>query len=216
VTRAIIFTPAFALITLLIFLRDVFLCYTAMHTIILMIIAVMGILQHLGLALGPIESLSFAVVIGVSVDYLTHFAYAYKHSLMREQYYKSRAVFLARSGSVSASAVTTLCAVLPLLSATLLPLKLFGIIFTVVALVSVAFAMGLFNALLGVLGPGEPLHKEAPASPQTAPDEHYGSNGFGLELDIPSNIGARSALDPAACTATDRMEHVRDRAPVKI
>lgn len=135
---------------------------------------------------------------------------------MREQYYKSRAVFLARSGSVSASAVTTLCAVLPLLSATLLPLKLFGIIFTVVALVSVAFAMGLFNALLGVLGPGEPLHKEAPASPQTAPDEHYGSNGFGLELDIPSNIGARSALDPAACTATDRMEHVRDRAPVKI
>lgn len=216
VTRAIIFTPAFALVALLVFLRDVFLCYAALHTIIYMIIAVMGILHHLGLALGPIESLSFAVVIGVSVDYLTHFAYAYKHSIMREQYYKSRAVFLARSGSVSASAITTLCAVLPLLNATLLPLKLFGIIFTVVALVSVAFAMGLFNALLGILGPGEPLCKDTPLSPQTTPDKEDGSDHFGVELDIPFDIGARAALDPAACTATDRLEHRRDRVPVKI
>ena len=98
-------------------------------------------------------------MIGVSVDYLTHFAFAYKHSLMREHYYKTRAVMLARAGSVGASAATTLCAVLPLLGTTMLPLRLFGVIFSVVSLVSVAIAMGFFNALLAVFGPGEPLQK---------------------------------------------------------
>jgi hypothetical protein len=90
----------------------------------------------------------------VSVDYLIHLAFAYKHSLMPEQYYKTRAVLLARSGSTLASGLTTLCAVLPLLGANILPLRTFGVIFTVVALVSLGCALLLFNALLMCTGPG--------------------------------------------------------------
>ena len=70
---------------------------------------------------------------GVSVDYLVHLAFAYKHSLMHSRYYKSRAALLARAKSIGAAEITTLCSVMPLLGAQLQPLRQFGLIFTVVA-----------------------------------------------------------------------------------
>jgi len=154
VTRALVYTPLFSLVAMLLFLNDVYLCYAALYTIVMIIVFVLGLLGLLGLSLGPVESLSFAIVIGVSVDYLVHFAYAFKHSLMAEQYYKSRAVLMARFGSTVASGLTTLCAVLPLLAANIVPLRIFGVIFTIVALVSLLCATLLFNALLMVTGPG--------------------------------------------------------------
>jgi hypothetical protein len=154
VTRALLYTPLFSLVAMLLFLRDVYLCYAALYSIVAIIVGVLGVLGLLGFSLGPVESLSFAVVVGVSVDYLVHFAFAFKHSLMPEQYYKSRTVLLARSGSTLASGVTTLCAVLPLLFAAILPLRSFGIIFTVVALVSLGCSFVLLNAILMVSGPG--------------------------------------------------------------
>ena len=163
----------------------------------------MGILDLLGLALGPVESLSFAVVIGVSVDYLAHFAYAYKNSLMREHYYKSRAVFLARSGSVSASAATTLCAVLPLLGAQIQPLLLFGIIFTVVALVSVAFALGLFQSLMMVFGPGVPLESHQ------FKDEDESTTSSTFDVRVGLKEGGSSSAPAMAPTETDAHREVR-------
>ena len=74
----------------------------------------MGSMQICGIALGPIESLALAVIVGVSIDYLIHLAFAYKNSIIPDRYYKSRAAFLARSGSITAAALTTLCAVAPL------------------------------------------------------------------------------------------------------
>ena len=226
VTRALIWTPAFSLLALLAFLRDAFLCYAALYTILGVIITVMGLLDLLGLSLGPIESLSFAVVIGVSVDYLTHFAYAYKHSLMHDQYFKTRATFLARSASVTASAVTTLCAVLPLLAALLTPLRLFGIIFTVVALVSVVFSMCVFPSLLAVAGPGKALDRDAVAASGAAAVSVLAqpitqSRSFHLSLSVP--MGARAGLaacaDAGACTAAETDSNrasMRERAVAKI
>jgi len=114
----------------------------------------LGTLSVLGHTLGPVESLSFAVVIGVSVDYLVHLAYAYKHSFMRENYYKSRAMLMARSGSTLASAATTFCAVFPLLHASIGPLRTFGTVFTVVAVVTLLSVMGFFVSVLMTTGPG--------------------------------------------------------------
>lgn len=157
VSRALLLTPAFALVAMLIFLQDIFLCYAALYTIVSMSVTILGLLFLLGLTLGPIESLAFALVVGVSVDYLVHFAYAFKHSVMAESYFKTRAVVMARSGSTCASGMTTLAAVLPLLGAAILPLRMFGMIFTVVSCVALVFALGFFNAILMVAGPGCPL-----------------------------------------------------------
>ena len=219
VTRAVMLTPTFSIAALFAFLHDVFLSYAALYTIICMIVTVMGIMQQLGLTLGPIESLSFAVVIGVSVDYLAHFAYAYKNTLMREHYFKTRAVFLARSGSVSASAVTTLCAVLPLVGAQLMPLRTFGVIFVIVAVVAFIFSMGFFNALLMVFGPGEPLSKDARGRRrQVTRTTRNASSSFDAKskLNSATHEGTQAAADPSACTQSDTRVGLRERAPVRI
>jgi predicted RND superfamily exporter protein len=118
-----------------------------------MILVTMGSLQLSGVPLGPIESLALAVIVGVSIDYLIHLAFAYQHSLMTQRYYKSRAAILARARSICAAALTTLCSVLPLLGARLQPLRQFGIIFTLVAIISFLFAMGFFNSAMMIAGP---------------------------------------------------------------
>ena len=63
VARALVLTPAFSLLAMLVFLRDAFLCYAALYTIVAMVVTVLGLLHCLGLVLGPIESLSFALVV---------------------------------------------------------------------------------------------------------------------------------------------------------
>ena len=95
----------------------------------------------------------FAVIVGVSIDYLIHLAFAYNNSILADRYYKSRAAFLARSGSITAAAFTTLCSVLPLAGSKMLPLRQFGIIFTIVSIVAYAFTMLFFNPLLMLVGP---------------------------------------------------------------
>ena len=94
-----------------------------------------------------------AVIVGVSIDYLIHLAFAYNNALLADRYYKSRAAFLARSGSITASAFTTLCSVLPLVGSKLIPLRQFGLIFTIVSIVAYAFTMLFFNPLLMLVGP---------------------------------------------------------------
>jgi len=222
VTRALVYTPLFSLTAMLLFLGDAYLCYAALYTIVAIIVLVLGLLGFLGLSLGPIESLSFAIVIGVSVDYLVHFAYAFKHSLLLEQYYKSRAVLMARSGSTVASGLTTLCAVIPLLWASILPLQIFGVIFTVVALVSLGCAMLLFNSLLMVTGPGikmsvhslpsgsalAPVVSRSSASSVDDAEKAAAGTGSALLVSFPSRAVAdtdRSAATSTSTTsATDR------------
>jgi hypothetical protein len=86
---------------------------------------------------------------------------------MQERYYKSRAAFLARCTSIVSASITTLCAVMPLLWAKMLPLRQFGIIFTLVAVLSLFFSIGFFGTLMMLFGSGKPL--EPPAKPAAPP-----------------------------------------------
>jgi len=152
VIRSLLFTPLFCLGAVFAIVRDIAICYAALLSVASMIVVTMGLLHLFGMPLGPIESLALAVIIGVSVYYLIHLAFAYKHSLMQTRYFKSRAAVLARSNSIASAALTTLCSVLPLLGGRLAPLRQFGRIFTVVTVVSFLFSYGFFNAFLMAAG----------------------------------------------------------------
>jgi len=168
VIRSLLFTPLVCLGAVFAIVRDVAICYAALLSVAGMIVVTMGLLHLFGMPLGPIESLALAVVIGVSVDYLIHLAYAYKNSLMEERYYKSRAAVLARSNSIASAALTTLCSVLPLLGSRLLPLRQFGSIFTIVTLVSFMFSYGFFNAFMMTVGPLKTRPRVLNDAPSTA------------------------------------------------
>ena len=47
----------------------------------------------------------FAVIVGVSIDYLIYLAFAYNNSILADRYYKSRAAFLARLGGIGTDPV---------------------------------------------------------------------------------------------------------------
>eukprot|EP00966_Prymnesium_polylepis_P130930 3028038-Prymnesium_polylepis.1 len=144
----------------------------------------MGALSLLGVPLGPVESLALAVIVGVSVDYLVHLAFAYSNALAEERYYKSRAAFMARASSITSAGLTTLCAVLPLLASKLLPLREFGAIFVVVALVSYAFAMLFFQPLMMLAGP----RRTRRAGTQRPPNAVVVTATAGVELQPPTEV----------------------------
>ena len=149
---SLILTPCMCLCAVFMIVRDVNICYASLLSVVCMIVVTMGVLHLMGTALGPIESLALAVIIGVSVDYLIHLAFAYKNSFMQSRYFKSRASVLARSDSIFSAAITTFAAVLPLLGARIAPLRQFGRIFTVVTVISFVYSYGFFNAFLMSMG----------------------------------------------------------------
>jgi hypothetical protein len=149
---SLILTPLMCLCAVFMIVRDVNICYGSLLSVVCMIVVTMGVLHLMGTALGPIESLALAVIIGVSVDYLIHLAFAYKNSFMQSRYFKSRASVLARSDSIFSAAITTFAAVLPLLGARIAPLRQFGRIFTVVTVISFVYSYGFFNAFLMSMG----------------------------------------------------------------
>jgi len=153
VFRALLYTPAFCMVAIFVFVRNLVLSYMALYCIVGMIITILGVLQLMSVPLGPVEALALSVTIGVSVDYLIHLSFAFLHSLLPDRRYKSRAALFARAGSITAAAITTLFAVVPLLFAGMVTLQRFGIIFTVVTLVAYAFTMLFYNAMLMVFGP---------------------------------------------------------------
>jgi len=149
---SLILTPCMCLCAVFMIVRDVNICYASLLSVVCMIVVTMGVLHLMGTALGPIESLALAVIIGVSVDYLIHLAFAYNNSFMQSRYFKSRASVLARSDSIFSAAITTFAAVLPLLGARIAPLRQFGRIFTVVTVISFVYSYGFFNAFLMSMG----------------------------------------------------------------
>jgi hypothetical protein len=83
VTRSLILTPLFCFVAIFAIVRDVLITFAALYAIAGTIVVTLGGLQLSGVPLGPIESLALAVIIGVSVDYLVHLAFAYRNSLMQ-------------------------------------------------------------------------------------------------------------------------------------
>ena len=122
------------------------------------------------------------------VNFLTYLLTHASLTYLR-RYYKSRAAFLARSGSITAAAATTLFAVLPLLGSQMPALSSFGTIFVIVATVAFIYTMGFFNGLLMIIGPR-----------RTRKDGALGEAGGAQPAKLDSEV------DPSSWAAAGEME----------
>merc|ERR1712226_1662364 len=95
-------------------MRNLRISVLAFLAMIGMLICIMGTLSVAGVTLGVVEALCFAVIVGISVDYIIHFSHLYNHSVLRTRYLRSRSSLLARFSSVASAATTTVGAVLVL------------------------------------------------------------------------------------------------------
>ena len=187
VGRACITTPLFTMAMILPFLRSVSMAYLVMVTLLLMVVTTLGSLRLLGIPLGAVEALALSLVMGVSVDYIVHLAYAYVHTMTEDRFHKSRAALAARTQSISAAAATTLLTILPMLLAHMRPLRQVGAIVGLVTIISLVFAMLFFAALVMVMGPRHTRKwpKGMPTPARTRRTDGHGGGGDDEESEDP-------------------------------
>ena len=187
VGRACITTPLFTMAMILPFLRSVSMAYLVMVTLLLMVVTTLGSLRLLGIPLGAVEALALSLVMGVSVDYIVHLAYAYVHTMTEDRFHKSRAALAARTQSISAAAATTLLTILPMLLAHMRPLRQVGAIVGLVTIISLVFAMLFFAALVMVIGPRRTRKwpKGMPTPARTRRTDGHGGGGDDDESEDP-------------------------------
>eukprot|EP01050_Picozoa_sp_SAG11_P011550 SAG11_NODE_1231_length_5456_cov_3.733246_1_plen_1132_part_00 len=116
----------------------------------------MGSVVLMGWKLGMMESTNIAILIGISVDFVVHFAHAYVHPPTSELSGTDQRVrhSLTTMGiSVVAAAMTTFLSAMVLSMCTLTFFDKFGVFLSVTMVASTLLSVGFFQALLGQFGP---------------------------------------------------------------
>jgi len=199
VRTALSVTPFVSMGAIALFSRSLIISYLALYALVAMILTLLGTMRILGLPLGITSALALSLVIGISVDYIIHLAHAYKHSLLPERFFKSRATVFARASSIASAAITTLVALAPMLFAQLLPLREFGQIFFLVTIVSLLFSLAFLVALM-LVGPqrtrGLRTAVRPPEDDEAAPpaitQPHSAGRGWAVQL-VDSGVEASGA-----------------------
>lgn len=114
---------------------------------------VLGLMGLLGWEMGTTESISCVLVVGMSVDYVTHIASSYVESEAETRRGRVTRALTEMGISVLAGAGTTLGAGLFLSPATLIFFKKFAVLIASTILFSLAWSLVMFPSLLLVVGP---------------------------------------------------------------
>ena len=113
----------------------------------------MGTVVAMGWKLGVLESTNIAILIGISVDFVVHFAHAFVHAPAEGREARVRYSLTTMGISVVAAAMTTLLAAMVLAMCTLTFFDKFGVFLCVTMVISLLLSIVFFQGLLGQFGP---------------------------------------------------------------
>eukprot|EP01063_Lacrimia_lanifica_P033900 TRINITY_DN6160_c0_g1_i1.p1 TRINITY_DN6160_c0_g1~~TRINITY_DN6160_c0_g1_i1.p1 ORF type:complete len:1323 (+),score=394.51 TRINITY_DN6160_c0_g1_i1:140-4108(+) len=124
----------------------------------------LGVVQLAGWQLGLIESVAITILVGLSVDYVVHFATHYSHcdvdvdgeaeaGMPRERQRRVAEVVQSMGPTVLGGAATSIGASLVLLCTWIQIFNKFGVTFLLTILFSYVWAMFFFLPILSVIGP---------------------------------------------------------------
>merc|ERR1712176_1336844 len=128
-------------------------------TILFILTSVTSILAAIGWTLGFIEAVCFSILIGVSVDFVIHFAHAYTHhigNLSREE--RTKYSMVTMGPSMLATACTTFGSAVVMLFCTITFFQKFALVlfFTIVMATVASFIF--FITLTNCFGPTDPTY----------------------------------------------------------
>lgn len=104
-----------------------------------------------------LESVCFAILIGVSCDFVIHFGHAYSHLPGEHSRHERSKYALLRMGpSVLAAAITTFCAALIMLFTVITFFQKFAQILLCTVVMATVGSMFVFTALADAMGPSKP------------------------------------------------------------
>ena len=117
------------------------------------LLLVIGTVVGMGWELGFLEGICFAILIGLSCDFVLHMAHAYQHSAELTREGKSRDALSRMGPPVFAAALTTAATGAVMYGCTILFFLRFGTILLLTMVYAVLTAVFFFLALTNVAGP---------------------------------------------------------------
>mmetsp|Transcript_7523 Transcript_7523/g.15390 ORF Transcript_7523/g.15390 Transcript_7523/m.15390 type:complete len:1133 (-) Transcript_7523:134-3532(-) len=139
--------------------RSLILTIFATVTVGYVLTSVMAMLVAVGWTLGFLESILFAILIGISCDFVIHFAHAYtvlKGHASREE--RTLFALLSMGPSILAAAFTTFSAALIMLFTVITFFQKFAIVLFLTVIQSLAGSFIVFLTLTICLGPSDPTY----------------------------------------------------------
>jgi hypothetical protein len=146
---------------LIIFLssRSFVLTLFATFTICYVLFSVTATLVAIGWTLGFLESICFAILIGVSVDFVIHFCHAYAHASGDVDRHQRTQDALIRMGpSILAAGVTTVSAAIIMLFTTISFFQKFALILFMTIIQATVGSFVVFLCLTDCIGPSNPTY----------------------------------------------------------
>eukprot|EP01065_Artemidia_motanka_P049049 TRINITY_DN8046_c1_g1_i1.p1 TRINITY_DN8046_c1_g1~~TRINITY_DN8046_c1_g1_i1.p1 ORF type:complete len:1296 (+),score=424.03 TRINITY_DN8046_c1_g1_i1:63-3890(+) len=122
--------------------------------------SVLGLIWVFGWHLGTIESVAMTILVGLSVDYVVHFAVHYVESTNSDRRSKAAETVQGMGATVLGGAATSIGASAMLVACWLQFFFKFGCFFLLTILFSYLWAMFFFVPALSVVGPQGPRHNE--------------------------------------------------------
>lgn len=144
---------AFAVFATFIFTGDIFVAAMALFSMVAIISAVIAILVYLGVKFGIVEAISLTILVGISVDFSLHLAEAFTRSHFTTRGLRGVDAVSRVGYPIFSAALTTMSAVLPMLSCEIQILVRFGQIIPLCIIMSLAYGLHFFAPMLMALGP---------------------------------------------------------------
>jgi len=142
-----------ALFAILVFTGDPWMAVLTVINLAAIVIALLAVFWLMNWDIGAIEAISVTILVGLSCDFCLHLAEAYSHSGLASRKGRTVEAVLRAGAPISAAAVTTVMAVLPVLLCTIQVLRKFGVIIAVNISVALVYSLALFVPMLMVMGP---------------------------------------------------------------
>jgi len=151
-----VFSIAFALITVVAFLRNLALAVYLVLSIVSVVICLAALMFGIiGWPFGAVEAIGLIVFVGFCVDYSMHLAEAFRQSAGETRFARMKEALQRTGGAIMASAMTSFLAGIPLVFCTIQVFVKFGITVVSNTVLSLLFSLLFFTALLMIAGPME-------------------------------------------------------------
>jgi len=139
--------------------RSFILTLFALLTIAYVLVSTTAMLVASGWTLGFLESICFAILIGISCDFVIHFCHAYAHIPGNvDRHYRTKYALVRMGPSILAAAFTTVCAATIMLFTVISFFQQFALILFYTIIQATVGSFVVFVAFTDCIGPSNPTY----------------------------------------------------------
>mmetsp|Transcript_10608 Transcript_10608/g.24633 ORF Transcript_10608/g.24633 Transcript_10608/m.24633 type:complete len:183 (+) Transcript_10608:2208-2756(+) len=138
--------------------RSIVLTIFALFTIGYVLASTTAMLVASGWTLGFLESVCFAILIGISCDFVIHFGHAYAHLKEGDRHERTKHALITMGPSILAAGFTTMCSAAIMLFTVITFFQKFAIILFYTVIQALLGSFIVYLTLSDTIGPSHPTY----------------------------------------------------------